>query len=154
MNLHRYKTFEAAWLFNSDGSKKQISQEELDRMINSGEAKKVSLKDYFKGPIKSPFPGLVIKTNSGYWGVIIDVFKRNDDFLFDMFMEDGEIEKNLSWNRDFKVAYGDKIQSFMGTFGENGVPNKRHEEEIVPLIEEAEERLGISLGVAKEENLH
>lgn len=149
----RYKAFEAAWMFGKDGSKKQISQEELDGLIASGKAKKISLKEAFPGPIKSPYAGLVIKTNNGYWGVIIDVFKRNDDYLFDMYMEGGEIDKNLSWNREYKIAYGDKIHGY-SAFGENGLPNKRHAEEIVPLIEEAEERLGITLGIAKEENLN
>jgi len=153
MNLQRYKTFEAAWMFNKDGSKTQISQKEFDEMIASGKAKKISLKEAFPGPIKTPYPGLVMKTTNGYWGVIVDVFKRNNDFLFDLYMEGGEIDKNLSWNRDYKTAYGDRIHGY-SAFGENGTPNKRHAEEIVPLIDEAEDRLGISLGVAKEENLN
>ena len=151
--LHRFKSFEGAYMFGPDGSKKKISQEDLNDLIASGKAKKISLKDLFKGPIKSPYPGLVIKTKDGVWGVIIDVFKRNDDYLFDMYKKDDEVEKNLSWNRDYKTAYGDKIHGW-SAFGEDGKPNTRHAEEILPIIQKAEDFLGISLGVAEEENFH
>lgn len=151
-NLHRFKTFESAWVLNPDGSHKKISQEEFDEMVKSGKGQKVSLKDIFKGPIKKPYVGLVIKTNSGRVGVIIDLFKRNDDYLMDLYMANSEIEKNLSWNRDYKTAFGDKIHGF-SAFGDYE-PNKRHAEEILPIIQKAEEHLGIALGVAKDENLN
>lgn len=152
MNLHRFKTFENAWMINPDGSLKKISKEEFDEMQKSGKAQKISLKDVFKGPIKSPYVGLVIKTNAGRVGVIIDVFQRNDDYLMDLYMANGEIEKNLSWNRDYKTAFGDKVHGW-SAFGDYE-PNKRHAEEILPIIQKAEDRLGITLNVAKDENLN
>lgn len=153
MKLERFKTFEAAYSINDDGSLKKLSDDDWTKIQASGKAEKISLKDFFKSPIKSPYPGLVIKTNDGVYGVIIDVFERNGDFLFDMYKNGGEIDKNLSWNREYKIAYGDKIHGY-SAFGENGLPNRRHKEEILPLIEEAEEKLGLNLGVAKQENLN
>ena len=152
MILARFKTFETTF-FRKDGSKREISKEELEKMIASGEAKKISLREAFPGSIKSPYIGLVIKLNNGLTGVIIDIFERNGDYIFDLFTRNGEVEKNLSWNRDYKIAFGDKVNGFY-PFGEDHVPNKRHTLEILPIIQKAEDDLGISLGVAKKENLN
>jgi hypothetical protein len=130
------------------------SQKELTDMLKSGQAKKIPLKEFFKGPVKIPYVGLMIKLNNGYTGVIVDVLKRNNDYLFDLYMTlDGHIENNLSWNRDYKTAYGDKITGF-SPFGVNGKPNDRHAQEILPEILKAEDALGIEMGIAKDENLY
>lgn len=134
-----------------DGTKEQITKSQFDEIIKN--ATKISLKDAFPGPIKTPYVGLVIKTNSGSWGVIIDVFERNGDYLIDLFLNNGEIMKNLSWNRDYKTAFGDKANGF-SPFGDNGKPNQRHASEILPLINKAEDTLGINIEIAKSENLN
>lgn len=152
--LLRFKAFEGTVMRNPDGSWKKISQEELDKMLASGKAQKLNLKDVFTGPVKRPYIGLVIKTNFGSWGVIIDVFKRNEDYLFDLFLSSGEIEKNLSWNRDYKTAFGDRLYGFSAFGDDNYKPNKRHSEEIMPLINKAEDALGIDMQTAKEEDLY
>lgn len=143
---------EAYRVNNETGKLEKIPDTEWQQLMASGQAKKISLKEAFPGPVKSPYVGLVIKTNDGYWGVIVDVFQRNDDWLFDIYLKDGEVKKNLSWNRDYKIAYGDRIHGWY-PFGEDGVPNNRHGE-IIELLDESEDVLGINLGVAKPENLN
>jgi len=152
-HFQTYKTFEAAYRLNNEtGKMEKIDDAEFQKLVASGQAKKVSLKDIFKGPVKSPYVGLVIKTNDGKMGVVIDVFERNGDWLFDLFLPDNSVEKNLSWSRDFKTAYGDRVHGW-SAFGENGTPNNRHIE-ITALLDKCEDVLGIDLGISKPENLN
>lgn len=151
-HLITYKIFETAYQYDDSGKLIKIPDERFNAMLNSGAAKKISLKDFFKGPIKSPYIGLVLKTNEGKFGVVVDVFERNGDWLFDLFLPSGEVEKNLTWSRDYKTAFGDRIHGW-SAFGEDGVPNARHVE-IVSLLDKCEDALGIDLGVAKPDNLN
>lgn len=157
--LVRENLNESPWMFNpKSGEKKYISKEELDDMIKSGKAKPISLKEAFPGPIKKPYIGLVIKINNGDWGCIVDVFERHSEYLFDLFKWDErtdkwEVEKNLRWSKDYKTAFGDWVNGW-SAFGDNGEPNKRHEEEIMPILNKVVDVLGINLQVAKDENLN
>lgn len=148
-----FKLFEAAYRVNNmTGKLDKMDDAEFQRLVSSGQAKKISLKDFFKGPVKSPYVGLVLKTSDGLVGVVIDVLKRNDDYLFDLFLRDGSVERNLSWSRDFKTAYGDRVNGW-SAFGEDGTPNARHVE-ITQMLDKCEDELGIDLGVAAPSNLN
>ncbi len=106
-------------------------------------AVRIQLSELFGKEVEKPYVGLVIKLNSGLWGVIIDTFERNGDYLFDIYINgDEEVEKNLSWNRDAKTVYGD-IKYGWSAFGENGVPNRRHDEEIQPIITRVMDKFGL-----------
>lgn len=144
---------EAAFKLNRDtGKLDKISDTDFEKLKQSGEVKKLSLKDVFSGPIKTPYKGLVIKTNDDVPGVIIDVFERNGDFLFDLFLNNGTVEKNLSWARDYKTAYGDRVHGW-GAFGTDGVPNERHEE-VLEMLDRCEDYLGLDLSVGKDSEIN
>lgn len=112
---------------------KIIDKSELDK------AEKIPLSSIF-GSAKDyePYIGLVIKLNDGYFGVVIDYLKRNDDYLFDVEKENGEVEKNLSWNRDFKRRIGDLDNDFANLGPE------RHEKEVVEFIKRVLDKYGLT----------
>lgn len=132
--------FESYFSVGEDGKLKPSSG------IPTG-AKKISLKEAFPGPVKKPYVGLYIKLNSDLHGVIIDTFERNGDWLFDIHIYgDDEVQRNLSWNRDYKTAFGD-LKYGWSAFGENGEPNARWYKEIKPRIEDVMDRYGLEAEV-------
>jgi hypothetical protein len=125
-------------------TRKEFLKEDIE--FTNGEvpegARRIPLGDLFGRPVDKPYVGLVIKLRTDLWGVIIDVFERNGDYLFDIYIKgDEEVNKNLSWSRDCKTVFGD-LKYGWSAFGENGVPNKRHKEEIEPLIHRVMDKFG------------
>lgn len=105
-------------------------------------AVRVPFSSLFGHPVDKPYVGLVIKLTSDLWGVVIDVFERNGDYLFDIYVNgDEEVDKNRSWNRDCKTVFGD-LKYGWSAFGEKGVPNKRHKNEIEPIIRRVMDKFG------------
>lgn len=136
-------------LHYDDGTKKVIPKSKWELFLGVNKAKKISLKKAFPGPVDKPYPGLVIKTTHNKPGVILRVVQQGEDYLFDIFYEDGGIDKNLSWDKDYKVAYGDKTHGW-SPFGDKGKPNQRHAQEVASLITKAEDRFGIDMNSMKE----